>query len=83
MAPPLPSPSERRVPFVVDYTEVCFGLRLIESGMEAPLADMGLADALRRESGFRVAVRRSHASGRMLRRIGRSGRVKSWIRIRD
>ncbi|MGL4967656.1 MAG: hypothetical protein ACRC67_40945 [Inquilinus sp.] len=40
--PPLPSPAERKGPLEVDYTEVFSELRMVESRIEALLADMGL-----------------------------------------
>jgi len=40
--PPLPSPGERKAPLEVDYTEVFSDLRMVESRIEALLAQMGL-----------------------------------------
>jgi len=40
--PPLPPPAERKAPLEVDYTGVFSDLRLVESRIEALLAEMGL-----------------------------------------
>lgn len=41
--PPLPSPSERKAPLEVDFTEVLSDLRKVESRIDALLAERGLA----------------------------------------
>ncbi|MGL4964422.1 MAG: hypothetical protein ACRC67_24540 [Inquilinus sp.] len=41
--PPLPSPSERKAPLEVDFTEVLSDLRIVESRIDALLAERGLA----------------------------------------